>query len=42
MDAALAALRGPFAGTAGHLDAPYAETPEAVVEAMLDLAHLSR
>jgi len=36
----LAALRGPFAGTAGHLDAPYAATPPPVVEAMLDLAGL--
>jgi ribosomal protein L11 methylase PrmA len=41
MNLDLAALRGPFAGTAGHLDAPYAETPEPVVEAMLDLAGLS-
>ena len=37
----LARLRGPFAGTEGHLDAPYAETPPAVVEAMLDLAGLA-
>jgi ribosomal protein L11 methylase PrmA len=37
----IAALRGPYAGTEGHLDAPYAETPEPVVEAMLDLAQLS-
>ena len=36
----LAALRGPFAGTEGHLDAPYAETPPEVVAAMLDLAGL--
>ncbi len=34
----LAALRGPFAGTVGHLDAPYWQTPPEVVEAMLDLA----
>lgn len=34
----LAALRGPFAGTEGHLDAPYRQTPPAVVEAMLELA----
>ena len=38
----LAARRGPFAGTAGHLDAPYAATPAPVVEAMLDLAGLRR
>jgi ribosomal protein L11 methylase PrmA len=36
----LAAARGPFAGTEGHLDAPYAETPPALVEALLDLAGL--
>ena len=36
----LAALRGPFAGTEGHLDAPYAPTPPAIVEAMLDLARI--
>ena len=41
MDSDLARLRGPFAGTAGHLDAPYAATPPAVVEAMLDLAALA-
>ena len=41
MNPGLAALRGPFAGTAGHLDAPYAETPASIVEAMLDLAELS-
>ena len=34
----LVALRGPFAGTAGHLDAPYWPTSPEVVEAMLDLA----
>lgn len=34
----LASQRGPFAGTAGHLDAPYARTPPGVAEAMLDLA----
>jgi SAM-dependent methyltransferase len=34
----LAALRGPFAGTEGHLDAPYWQTPPDVVEAMLELA----
>jgi ribosomal protein L11 methylase PrmA len=41
MNPDLAALRGPFAGTEGHLDAPYAETPPALVEAMLDLATLA-
>ncbi len=40
MDFDLAAQRGPFAGTEGHLDAPFHATPEAVVEAMLDLAAL--
>ena len=34
----IAALRGPFAGIAGHLDAPYWQTSPEVVEAMLDLA----
>ena len=37
-DRALAALRGPYSGSAGHLDAPYWQTPDALVEAMLDLA----
>ena len=32
------ALRGPFAGTQGHLDAPYWQTPMPVVERMLALA----
>jgi ribosomal protein L11 methylase PrmA len=41
MDIDLAALRGPFAGTEGHLDAPYAATPPEVVEAMLELAALT-
>jgi len=36
----LAALRGPFAGTEAHLDAPYVQTPPAIVEAMLDLAEI--
>ncbi len=36
--AQIAAERGPFAGTQGHLDAPYRATPPAVVERMLDLA----
>lgn len=34
----IAALRGPFAGTDGHLDVPYWQTPPEVVEAMLELA----
>ena len=38
MDDDLAAQRGPFAGTEGHLDAPYWQTPAEVIEAMLDLA----
>jgi cyclopropane fatty-acyl-phospholipid synthase-like methyltransferase len=37
-DRALVALRGPFTGSAEHRDAPYWQTPEALVEAMLDLA----
>ncbi len=37
----IARLRGPFAGTPGHLDAPYWQTPPAVVEAMLELAELA-
>jgi ribosomal protein L11 methylase PrmA len=36
----IAAQRGPFAGTEGHLDAPYWQTPAELVEAMLDLAGL--
>ncbi len=32
------AVRGPFAGTAGHLDAPYWQSPPDVVERMLDIA----
>lgn len=34
------ALRGPFAGTAGHLDAPYSQTPMPIVERMLALAEV--
>lgn len=34
----MGALRGPFAGTEGHLDAPYWQTPIEAVERMLDLA----
>jgi len=41
MDYDLAAQRGPFAGTEGHLDAPYAPTPPEFVEAMLELAKLA-
>ena len=41
MEPDLASLRGPFAGTAGHLDAPYAQTPAGTVEAMLDFAALA-
>jgi ribosomal protein L11 methylase PrmA len=41
MSLELATLRGPFAGTEGHLDAPYAETAPAIVEAMLELAALA-
>lgn len=37
-DRAFKAMRGPWAGTDQHYDAPYWQTPDAVVEAMLDLA----
>jgi len=37
-DRVFSALRGPFAGTEHHLDAPYWRTPQPVVERMLDLA----
>ena len=37
-DRAFRALRGPWAGTVNHLDAPFWTTPEPVVERMLDLA----
>jgi cyclopropane fatty-acyl-phospholipid synthase-like methyltransferase len=37
-DRAFKALRGPWAGTPNHLDAPFWATPEPVVERMLDLA----
>src|SRR5687768_7579975 len=37
-DARIVAERGPFAGMPGHLDAPFRQTPPAVVERMLDLA----
>lgn len=36
-DRACADLRGPFAGTSGHLDAPYWQTPMPVIDRMLDL-----
>ena len=38
----LARLRGPFAGTESHLDAPYAQTSSVIVEAMLDLAEMAK
>ena len=41
MEFDLGKARGPFAGTPGHLDAPYAATPPEVVEAMLELAALA-
>lgn len=34
----MSALRGPFAGTEGHRDAPYWQTPPQLIEGMLDLA----
>jgi ribosomal protein L11 methylase PrmA len=37
-DRAFKELRGPWAGTAGHFDAPFWQTPEPLVERMLDLA----
>jgi 2-polyprenyl-3-methyl-5-hydroxy-6-metoxy-1,4-benzoquinol methylase len=37
-EARIAAERGPFAGTKGHLDAPFRPTPLPAVELMLDLA----
>ncbi len=36
----IASERGPFAGTPGHLDAPYRATPPDVIERMLDLAQV--
>ena len=39
-DSEVAAQRGPFAGQAGQLDAPYRATPMAAVERMLDLAEV--
>jgi hypothetical protein len=38
--AEVAAQRGPFAGQAGQLDAPYQATPMAMVARMLDLAEV--
>jgi cyclopropane fatty-acyl-phospholipid synthase-like methyltransferase len=38
---AIRAARGPFAGQAGNLDAPYWQTPAELVGRMLDLAALS-
>jgi SAM-dependent methyltransferase len=37
-DRAFKAIRGPWAGTPHHLDAPFWPTPEPLVERMLDLA----
>lgn len=37
-DRAFKAIRGPWAGTPHHLDAPFWPTPESLVERMLDLA----
>ena len=37
-DRAFKAIRGPWAGTPNHLDAPFWPTPEPLVERMLDLA----
>ena len=37
-DRACAAIRGPWAGTEAHRDAPFWSTPTPVVERMLDLA----
>ena len=37
-DRAFKAIRGPWAGTSQHLDAPFWATPEPLVEHMLDLA----
>src|SRR5690349_5991159 len=41
MEFDLGKARGPFAGSPGHLDAPYAATPPEVIEAMLELADLA-
>ena len=37
-DGTIRALRGPYAGRTGQVDAPYWPTPPALVERMLDLA----
>ena len=39
-DARIAAERGPYAGTEGHLDAPFRATPLPAIEQMLDLARV--
>lgn len=39
-DRAFKALRGPWAGTPRHLDAPFWPTPEPLLERMLDLAEV--
>ncbi|HEX7695039.1 MAG TPA: methyltransferase domain-containing protein [Sphingomonas sp.] len=41
-DRAFKAIRGPWAGTPHHLDAPFWPTPEPLVERMLDLAQVGR
>lgn len=40
-DRAFKAIRGPWAGTPNHLDAPFWQTPEPLVERMLDLAGIA-
>ncbi len=41
-DRAFTAIRGPWAGTPHHCDAPYWPTPEPLVEHMLDIAGVAR
>lgn len=40
-DRAFKAIRGPWAGTPNHLDAPFWATPKPLVERMLDLARVA-
>lgn len=40
-DRAFTAIRGPWAGTPHHIDAPFWATPEGLVEQMLDLASVA-
>jgi len=40
-DRACKAIRGPWAGTPHHFDAPFWPTPEALVEQMLDLGQVT-